>query len=240
MNTEKQIEQQNNEEIDIEQVSTEKGIETYFKKYKIQIISIIGLIAVIAIISVFWFRSGSEKEEKASLYLSRIISEYDSGNYETALKGDKNKKVRGEGVFGLEYIANEYRSTEPGKIAALYAGKCLMELNKNIKALEYFEVASESNSPVIKQGAFTAIATIYEFQNKLKDAAEMYYKAAGFAIEKEVKARLLLYSAMNYAKINDKENAIKNYREVIGLSEFSEYGDMAKMGLTELGIVIDL
>lgn len=239
MNTEKQFLEQDNEEFNSEKVSTEKGIETFIKKYKIQIFSLIGLVAVIAIVSIFWFRSSSEKEEKASLYLSRIMPDYDSGNYELALKGDKNKKVRGESVYGLEYIANEYGGTESGKIAALYAGKCFMELDKNNKALEYFEIASESNSAVIKQGAFTAIATIYEQQNKPKNAAEMYYKAASFAIEKEVKARLLLYSAMNYAKAKDKENAIKNYREVIGLYEFSEYGDLAKMGLTELGIVID-
>jgi len=239
MNKEKQINQQENEHFDTEQVSTEKGIETFIKKYKIQIISAIVLIAVVAVIAVFWLSSGDAKEEKASLYLSRIMPEYDGGNYEVALKGDKNKRVRGEKVYGLEYIVNEYKGTESGKIAALYAGKSLMELDKNNEALEYFEIASESNSTIIKQGAFTAIATIYELQNKHKEAAEMYLKAAGFAIEKEVKARLLLYSAINFAKAKDKENAIKNYREIIGISEFSEYGDMAKMGLTEFGIVID-
>lgn len=239
MDKEKQFNEQDNEEFDTEQVSTDKGVETFIKKYKIQLISLIGLIAVVAIIAVFWFSSGNTKEEKAALYLSRVIPIYDSGNYEAALKGDKNVKVRGEMIYGLEYIAKEFSGTESGKIAALYAGKSLLELDKINEALEYFETASGSSSSVIKQGAVSAMAVVKEQQNKPKEAAELYLKAAGFAIEKEVKARLYLYAAINFGKAKDKENAEKNYREVIGLSEFSEYGDFAKMGLTELGIVID-
>ncbi len=239
MDKEKQFNEQDNEEFDTEKVSTNNGVETFIKKYKIQLIFLVGLIAVVAIIAVFWFSSGSAKEEKASLYLSRIMPVYDSQSFETALKGDKTRKVRGEMIYGLEYIANEFDGTESGKIAAFYAGKCYMELDKNNQALKYFEMATGSGSSVIKQGVYTAIAVIKEQQNRPNEAAEMYLKAAGFAIEKEVKARLYLYAAMNYAKAKDKQNAEKNYREVIGLSEFSEYGDFAKMGLTELGIVID-
>lgn len=239
MDKEKQFNEQDNEEFDSEQVSTNNGVETFIKKYKIQLIFLVGLIAVVAIIAVFWFGSGSAKEEKASLYLSRIMPVYDSQSFETALKGDKTRKVRGEMIYGLEYIANEFSGTESGKIAAFYAGKCYMELDKNNEALKYFETATGSSSSIIKQGVYSAIAVIKEHQNRPNEAAEMYLKAAGFAIEKEVKARLYLYAAMNYSKVKDKQNAEKNYKEVIGLSEFSEYGDFAKMGLTELGIVID-
>ncbi len=239
MNKEKQFNEQDNEEFDSEQVSTDQGEESFIKKYKIQLISLIGLIAVVTIIAVFWFGSGNAKEEKASLYLSRIMNVYDSQNFELALKGDKTRKVRGEIVYGLEYIVNEFGGTESGKNAAFYAGKCYMELGKNNEALKHLETATGSNSALIKQGAYSAIAVIKEQQNKPKEAADLYIKAAGFAIEKEVKARLFLYAAINYAKAKDKENAVKNYKEVIGLSEFSEYGDFAKMGLTELGIVID-
>lgn len=239
MNKEKQFNEQDNEEFDSEQVSTDQGVESFIKKYKIQLISLIGLIAVVSIVAVFWFGSGNAQEEKASLYLSRIMNVYDSQNFELALKGDKTQKVRGEMVYGLEYIANEFGGTESGKTAAFYAGKCYMELDKNNEALKHLEIATGSNSALIKQGAYAAIAVIKEQQNKPKEAADLYIKAAGFAIEKEVKARLFLYAAINFAKAKDKENAIKNYQEVIGLSEFSEYGDFAKMGLTELGIVID-
>lgn len=239
MDKEKQFNELESEETDTKKLSGDNGVDNFIKKYKIQIISLIGIIAVIAIIAVFWFSTGSKDEEKASLYLSRIMPLYDGGNYEMALKGDNTKKVRGEKVYGLQYIVREFNNTESGKIAAMYAGKCLLELDKSTEAIKYFENATGSSSSVIKQGAYAAIAVIKEQQNKHKEAAESYLKAAGFAIEKEVKARLLLYAAINFNLAKDKENAVKNYKEVIGLSEFSEYGDYAKMGLTELGIVID-
>lgn len=239
MSNELKPKEQENERIETIESADNNSVESFIKKYKMQLIIALGAIIVIAVVAVVWFGSFSSSEDQASLQFSRVLPYYENNDWEKALKGDKNKKVRGESVLGLEYIVQEYKSTEAGKLAALYAGRCLVELDKAKEAEKYFEIATGSNSNTVKQGAYSALAMLKELNNNPAEAAKLYEQAAGFAIEKEVKARLLLYSAINYTKAKEKEKAVKNYQEAIGLSEYSEYGDMAKIGLTELGIIID-
>ncbi len=239
MNKDKEIKMQNADENTSETVAENSKVENFIKKNKVQVI--VGALIVVAVIvvAVFWFGNSDDKENEASLLLSRSMLIYDSGDYEKALAGDKSIKVRGESVLGLKYIADKFSGTESGKLAAMYAGKCLVELDKAKEAEEYFEIAAASEAFAVKQGSFTGMAVVAENEKEFGKAAELYEQAAGYAVEKEVKAKLLLFSALNYSEAKNSEKAIANFKQVVGLSQFSEFGDVAKYNLTKLGIEID-
>ncbi len=239
MSKDKEFKMQNPDENASETVAENSKVENFIKKNKVPVIAGAVIVVVAIIAAVFWFGNSQGKENEASLLLSRSMLIFDSGDYQKALDGDKTLKVRGESVYGLKYIADKFSGTESGKLAAMYAGKCLIELNKAKEAEEYFEIAAGSEAFAVKQGSFSGMAVVAEHEKEFGKAAELYEQAAGYAIEKEVKAKLLLYSAINYNEAKNSEKAISNFKQVVGLSQFSEFGDIAKYNLTKLGIEID-
>jgi tetratricopeptide (TPR) repeat protein len=220
-------------------IQEESGIESFLKKYKNQVIVGAIILVVVVIAGVFLFNSSAKKEEQASLYFSRIEPYVEQGNYEIALKGDDKITVRGEKLKGLIYVVNEYKGTTSGKLAALFAGNCLVNLKKYNEAKEYFEIALDNDSPVVKQGANAGLGNVYEFKKDYKEASDYYKKAAEYAADNEVKGQFVLYAAMCLEKAKDTEKAVANYKEVLNLVPNSEMSDIAKQGLTRLGIVID-
>lgn len=229
-----------NEELtEANEIQEESGLESFVKKNRNYLIGAVVIIALIAISAVFLFKSSTEKSEEASLKLSRVLPYYEQEQFMNALNGDKTRKMRGEAIVGLVKIVDDYEGTDAGKLAALYAGNCYLNLNKAKESVKYFEIASGSNSFIVMEGANAGLGKAEELQGKLKEASSSYEKAAEYAGEDEVKARYYLYSALCYEKGKDKENAIKFFQEVVNLSPQSEFSDMAKAGLTRLGIIID-
>ncbi len=217
----------------------ESNIEQILKKYKNQVIIGVVAVVVIVLLSVFLFNSNTKKSEEASLLLSRILPYYEQGAYDVSLNGDKKIDVRGQSLKGLIYIVNEYKSTEAGKLAALYTGSALVNLHKYQEATEYFDIAMDNASKVVKQGASAGMGQIKEYEKNYKEASDYYLKASDFAIDNEIKAQYTLYSAICLEKAQDKNNAEKQYKIVLNLAPNSEYSEFAKEGLTRLGIVID-
>lgn len=239
MNKDKEFKMKNADENTSETVAESSNIENFIKKNKVSVIIGAVIVVIVIIAAVFWFGNSSDKESEASLLLSRTMPIYESGDYQKALDGDKTLKIRGESIYGLKYIADKFSGTESGKLAALYAGKCMLELEKAKEAEEFFEIAAGSESFAVKQGSYSGMAVVAEHEKEFGKAAELYEQAAGYAIEKEVKARFLLYSALNYNESKNSEKAIANFKQVVGLSQFSEFGDIAKYNLAKLGIEID-
>lgn len=220
-------------------IQEESGIESFLKKYKNQVIIGAIIVVVVVVAGVFLFNNSTKKEEQASLYFSRIEPYVEQGNYEIALKGDDKITVRGEKLKGLIYVVNEYKGTSAGKLAALFAGNSLINLHKYNEAKEYFEIALNNEAPVVKQGANAGLGNVFEYNKEYKEASEYYQKAAGYAADNEVKAQYVLYAAICLEKAKDKEKAIAQYKEVLNLVPNSDMSDLAKQGLTRLGIVID-
>jgi predicted negative regulator of RcsB-dependent stress response len=203
-------------------------------------IGIVAAIVVLAGAAWLYFRSQNEAAtNEGALALSRVREYYDAGDYEKALKGDPARKVRGQNVRGLEWIAREYDGTETGNVAALYAGNALLAQRKADQAAKYFDDADDSGSPLVQAGAMAGLAATREGKNDFKGAAELYEKAAGLGAEIGFAARYKYFAALAHEKANNKEKAEELYREVVAQSEYSEFSGPAKSGLIRLGTVIE-
>ncbi len=208
------------------------------KTINIVALSVIGIVVIIFVLRFFVLKSTEEKENKASVALSRILPYIDAADYNKALYGDKAKKVRGENVIGLIEIVEKYGGTPQGKLAALYAGNCFLQLNKYREAIDYFEKASKAKAAIVKEGANAGKAASYEFLKDYRNAAKHWELAAELALPIGVKDRYRYFAALCYEKINQKDKAEAFYREIIGNNQ-SEFVGLAKAGLVRLGTIID-
>ncbi len=202
---------------------------------------IIAVVAiVVAVLGVSYYRSvQSAKELEASLALSRISPYVEANDYEKALNGDPSKKMRGSDIIGLLAIIDQYGSTGAGKTAALEAGIAEMALNKFDAAEQHFEAASGSESDVVRASAIAGTAACLEHKSQYADAAKTYEKAIAISDKISGKDKYSYYAALCFEKANDKESAIKWYKNLILEFEYSEFSSEARAGLTRLGTVVD-
>lgn len=211
----------------------------FIQKNSKLIIGISVLIIIVIGVSLFLKNKAEKDSMRASQLLTRVAQYYETGDYEKALNGDPSKTYMGEQVKGLKYIADEFGSTDAGKISALYAANSFLNTNKKNEAAKYFEIAEGSDADIIKLGAVAGLAAVSELNNKLKEAAEYYLEAAGLTDEDNIKARYLFYAGLSFEKSGDKSKAEAQFREVLKLSEFGEFSPQAKAGLSRIGTKIE-
>ncbi|MEN3027359.1 MAG: tetratricopeptide repeat protein, partial [Chlorobiota bacterium] len=117
---------------------------------------VVGIVAGMLLVGIggviTWQILQRNRAEEAATLLSRVYTYYDNGDYERALYGDTTKLIRGESVYGLEEIVRRYGGTEPGKIAALYAGSAYLLRGEAKKAEPYFELAAKAEAPLVLVG----------------------------------------------------------------------------------------
>jgi len=188
----------------------------------------------------FYLRNKSINDsQRASVLLTRVMEYYEAADYEKALNGDPNRTYVGEPVKGLKFIADEFGSTDQGKIAALYAANALFNTEKQKESNKYFEQAAGSSADIIKMGGIAGLASVEEFEGKYKEAAEKYIEASQLSDVDNIKTRYLFYAGLCFEKANDKKQAEQYFREVIKTSEFGEFSALAKSGLTRIGTIIE-
>lgn len=202
----------------------------------------LGLIVVVVLIFVvknMVQKNTDENQQKATVALDRIMPYYDAPDYKKALFGDSSRTVRGQRIIGLLEIINQYGGTLQENIAALYAGNSYLALNKTKEAIEYFEIALDSPSKIVLEGANAGLGACNEISGDYKEAANYYIKSAELAISDLTKARYNYYAAKSYEKSGDIESAEKLYREIIARNKYSEFSNYSKAGLSRLGMKID-
>lgn len=234
-----EMEEFENEELE-KQVQQTSESENFLQRYgKLIAIAAVAVIAIIAIAYYFTYTSNKNKEE-ASLALSRIRIYFDKEEYAKALYGgDSIPEVRGEKVMGLIKIVEEYSSTPAGKIAALLAGDAFLTMDKIADAKKYFEIASDAKSDDVAKGGYAGLAVCFEKENNLSKAAEYYEKASELSIESSAKGRYMLFAGICYAKMGEKEKAIKHLTMVAKNKDFAEFENAAKIELARLGTIIE-
>lgn len=203
---------------------------------------IIASVVIVAIIGgIYYFSYTSEKnQEAAATALSRIKMYFDQEMYSKALAGgDSVPQVRGEKVLGLKEIADEYGSTPSGKFAALLAGESYLQLNQFADAKKYFEIASGADSEILEKGGYAGLGVCFEKENNYQEAVKNYEKAFAKATDASSKGRYMLYAAMCYAKLGDKEKAIALFTDIVKDKELGEFANPAKAELVRLGTIIE-
>ncbi len=201
----------------------------------------VAIVSVVAVIALYFFWSSGEEEKtaEASLALAKISDFYVSGDYNKALYGDSTLAAIGEESLGLVSIVEEYGGTAPGKRAALWAGDAFFKSGDYESAKEYYDLALDSDSKLIKVGANAGVAACLEMEGELEEAAEHYMNAATLTTEPGTKARYSYYSALCFEQAGNKEEAEKIYSDIINEDEYSEFANFAKTGLYRIGTEID-
>jgi tetratricopeptide (TPR) repeat protein len=206
-------------------------------KGMITVVSIV-IIAIIALAYYYRVKTAEDIKE-ASVELSRITPLYQEGEYEKALNGDPEYTVRGENVLGLTQIAEEYSGTEQGRLAALYAGKSYLHLGDFVNAKKYFDIALDSDAELTRMGANAGLAVCYENDGSYSEAASYYEQAANLAPKSEIKYRYMYFSGLCFEKAENKQKASKLYKDIVFMSDKSQYAGEARVRLDAIGTVIE-
>jgi tetratricopeptide (TPR) repeat protein len=181
----------------------------------------IGLLALLGGIYTFFYFQG-KSNDRAQLELARIRPYYDKSEFAIAIKGDSSKMIGGAPVHGLTYIVNEWKSTQAGKIAALYLGNSYLATGQTDKAAEPFDIATGASAPLVRSAAYAGLAAVQEAAKKYEDAAKNFDKAASEDQVELNTPEYLMGAARNYEQAGNKEKAIELYRRIA-----TQYSDAA-------------
>ena len=155
------------------------------------------------------------RENEASTALAKGQQYFSSEDFEKALQGDK------KGFAGFAKIADDYSGTDAGNLAKLYAGLCSANLGKWQDAVNYLESFSTRDDAIISPAAVGALGNAYAQLKQPEKAIENLLKAAKMADSKaanntnnSVAPTFLLQAAQLMEANNQKEEALKIYKEI--------------------------
>lgn len=111
------------------------------------------------------------KAAEASNENAKAVVYFAQGNYEVALNGNDAECI------GFEAIANEYKCSQPGKLAALYAGICYYQLGDYAAAAEYLAKFSAKDLN-IEPAAAQLLGDAYVQMEDYAKAAKAFNAAA--------------------------------------------------------------
>lgn len=222
------------EDTDLEASETPSSLSENAKKKLIYIGGAVAVL-VLAVVGITFLNSQkAEKQKEAALELAKVQSLYDAGDFKKALDGGISP-ASGLSVKGLKSLVSQYESTEPGRLAALYAGNALVQENNYSEAAKYFAIAEGADAELTRIGALAGQAAVKDKAGQYKEAAQLYTQAAELAETTGNKDFYQLSAALLYEKANDKNEALKLYREIVASNEFSEFAGDAKAGILRLG-----
>ncbi|NWF50059.1 MAG: hypothetical protein HXY49_05915 [Ignavibacteriaceae bacterium] len=189
------------------EIKEDKLITTYYKalgffeENKKRIMTFGGII--VAVIAIVWFISyqAGQKNEKAGLELSRVMTLYDNGSYLEAIEGRQ-----GTNVLGLKKIVDEYGSTENGETAKIYLANAYSILGRLDDAYKYYE-DYDGSIEIYQSAALAGQADYFSVKNNFLEAAELFLKASKISASNVFNSDYLLKSAINFIKAGEKEKA---------------------------------
>ncbi len=183
-----------------------KSLEYYeANKNKVYMIAT-GIVIVIALIF-FYFNHKTKSNETAGIELSKINMIYTSGLYQQAIYGDSLGMSR-----GLQYIVDNYGSSENGELAKIMLANCYYSLRDFDNAEKYYKDYSGSND-IYKAASYAGLASIFEAKNDFSNAAENYLKASKHSKLVTNNDEYMFYAIKNYSLANDNENLRKTIKE---------------------------
>jgi tetratricopeptide (TPR) repeat protein len=184
-----------------------KSLE-YYEANKNRVYIIATSVVVIVALIFFYFNYKSKNNETAGIELSKIKGIYASGSYQQAISGDSLGISR-----GLQYIVDNYGSTENGEIAKIMLANCYYSLRDFEKAEKYYKDYSGRND-IYKAASFAGIASVYEAKNDFSNAANNYIKASKQSKLVTNNDEYIFYAIKNYSLAKDNDNLKKTIQEL--------------------------
>lgn len=172
----------------------------YYKEHKNRVWTIITITLIAAAVVFIYFKNLGEKQETATLELSKVKPVYMSGAYDQAINGDTLGVSQ-----GLFYIVSEYGSTESGETAKILLANCYYYLRDFDNAEKYYKDYG-GNNEIYQVTSIAGVGAVKEARGDYKGAAEQFENAASFSKSIANNDEYLFYSIRNYFMANDTEN----------------------------------
>lgn len=181
--------------------------EDFLRRNKNLLLGVVAVV-ILAVVGAFGFYYWrSSQDEKAQAAMFQAVRYWESDSLKKALKGDGQ-------YVGLESVANEYGGTKAGNLANFYAGVAALKEGQYKAAADYLEDFS-SDDLLLQARAYSLIGDANLEQNKLKEAADFYEKAANYNANEQFTPAYLLKQATALEMAKDYEGAAKAYDRII-------------------------
>jgi len=188
----------------------EQTQETFFTKYKKQLLIGVAAVVVIIVGLVIWLSCSSstreDRKEEVALYPSENYMM--QGQYDQALAGD------GQACIGLEQEIKEYGSSKSGNLAKLYAGIAYYNQGKYAEAIKMLEDYSKVGDNVVDPAAMAALGNCYACNKEYDKAVAKLTEAADKADNATLSPMYLIQAGELYElALNNKDEALKCYQK---------------------------
>ena len=180
----------------------------YYENNKNRVYTIALSVVVVIALIFFYFNYKSKNNEAAGLELAKVKGIYANGLYMQAVNGDSLGMSK-----GLQYIVDNYGSSENGNIAKVMLANCYYNLRDFDRAEKYYKDFS-GNNDMYKAASVAGIASVYEAKNNFIEAAKYYIKAATTSKLVSNNDEYLFNAIKNYSFANDNENLKKTVKEL--------------------------
>ena len=174
-----------------------RGTE-FFEDHRTAILATIAGVAALALAVTGWNVWQDRRSEEGQQLLGAILTEYEAGNYQTALDGTDTAP-------GLLEIADEYGSTATGEQATFFAADALYQLGRFDEALARFE--DYDGGGLLAASALAGQAAIAEQTGDAARAARLYEQAAAEVASPASTPGYLLDAARAHLAAGDAEAA---------------------------------
>ncbi|MCX6164434.1 MAG: tetratricopeptide repeat protein [Ignavibacteriae bacterium] len=184
-----------------------KSLE-YYEANKNRVYLIVTSVIVVVALIFFYFNYKTKNNETAGIELSKVKMVYSSGLYLQAINGDSLGMSK-----GLQYLVDNYGSSENGEIAKVMLANCYYSLRDFDKAEKYYKDYSGSND-IYKAASYAGVASVYEAKNDFANASSYYMKASRQSKLVTNNDEYMFYAIKNYSLANDTENLKKTIKEL--------------------------
>ena len=161
-------EEQNLENVQEALNTTSAWIEANQNKLTWAITAIVVVVLAVIAVNTYVLKP---KAQEANNENAKAVVYFTQGNYELALNGDDAE------CSGFEAIANDYKCSKAGKLAALYAGVCYYQLGDYAAAAEYLSKFNAKDLNV-EPAALQLLGDAYVNMEEYGKAAKAFAAAA--------------------------------------------------------------
>ena len=148
----------------------------FFEKNKKHVYTALTVVVLVVAGIVLLVNKRKANNEIAGVEVSKIKSVYSANNFQQAINGDSLGISK-----GLQYIVDEYGSTENGEMAKIMLANSYYSIRDFDKAEKYYKDYSGSN-PLLKVSAAAGLASVYEAKNQFLEAAKQFEKGKSFSL----------------------------------------------------------
>ncbi|MEC9209466.1 MAG: tetratricopeptide repeat protein [Bacteroidota bacterium] len=182
---------------------TEQYIEDNQKSLMIIVGAIVGIIVFFKAYQNFYI-APLEEEAQTEIYMAELYFQKDSFNL--ALNGDGQ-------YAGFLDVADEYGSTNVGKLANYYAGMCYLHIGDYENAIEYLEDFS-SDDIILSSLALGCVGDAYMELGDTDNAKNAYEDAVANSNNEFTAPRYMMKLAMLHELNGDYPDALELYKTI--------------------------